>query len=226
MRGIRKEENGLVIVEATILIPFCMLMVFALYYAALFMCQKANLQANLQNALVYYKNTGSDTYVEALADMAYRETDQTVSAAGSRYGTPEYLFPYRFLFGVGSRSSAFNEGDFASFFRSMCGHMFFDDGSNVTIEAHETNYVVYKTITATATQTVRPAIRLELFGLGESFTISVTGTAVVSDADELIRNTDFVVDIVEHTAFGEQAKALIDKAAGFYDRFKETFHIG
>ena len=50
-----KEQDGLAIVEATILLPFCFIMVIAIYYASIFMCQKANLQANLQTALIYYK---------------------------------------------------------------------------------------------------------------------------------------------------------------------------
>lgn len=226
MKRTSGSESGLAIVEAAILIPFCMLMVFALYYVALFMCQKANLQANLQNALVYYKNVGSDTYVEASDRMAYVQADGTVGAAGSTYGRTEYLFPYRFLFGMGSDSSRFNKSEFASFFRSMCGNMFFDDGSNVVIEANEKNYVVYRTITATATQTVRPAISLEMVGMPGSLTLTVSGSAVISDGDDFIRNVDFVIDIVEDTALGKKAGELVGKAKGFYDKFKEKFGIG
>ena len=229
MKKTSDSESGLAIVEAAILIPFCMLMVFALYYAALFMCQKANLQANLQNALIYYKNVGknvgSDTYVEASDRMAYVQADGTVGAVGSSYGETTYLFPYRFFFGMGSDSSRFNKGAFASFFHSMCGNMFFDDGSNVVIEASEKNYVVYRTITATATQTVRPAISLEMVGMPGSLTLTVSGSAVISDGDDFIRNVDFVIDIVEDTALGKKAGELVGKAKGFYYKFKEKFKI-
>ena len=51
MAGLLNGEKGLAVVEATLLLPFCFLMIFALYYAAIFLCQKANLQANLENAL-------------------------------------------------------------------------------------------------------------------------------------------------------------------------------
>lgn len=219
-------ESGHVIVEATILIPFCILMVFALYYAALFLCQKASLQASLQNALIYYKNAGSDTYVEASDRMTYRQMGETVAGDGSRYGEPSYLFPYRFLFGVGSDSSRFHQGAFASFFRSLYRNMFFDDGSNVVIEAKESNYVVYRTITATATQTVRPAISLEMVGMPGTLTLSASGTVVLSDGDDFIRNVDFAVDIVQNTSLGKKAGELVDKAKGFYDKFKSKFGIG
>lgn len=56
MRQLIKSEKGTAIVEATMLLPFCILMVLALYYASIFVCQKANLQANVENALIYYKS--------------------------------------------------------------------------------------------------------------------------------------------------------------------------
>jgi hypothetical protein len=213
------EEKGLAIVEATLLLPFCMIMVIALYYVAIFMCQKANLQANLQNALIYYKNVESDTYVEASENMAYTTSNGTVSAVGGSYGETEYLFPYRF-FGM-----KFQESSFVNFFRSMCGYMFFDTGSNVDVTAHVTNYVVYKEITATATQTVKPAISLSMVGAPDELIISCTSSVVISDADDFIRNTDFVIDVVEDTKIGEAASSLVDKAVEFYNKFKETFHV-
>jgi hypothetical protein len=213
------EEKGLAIVEATLLLPFCMIMVIALYYVAIFMCQKANLQANLQNALIYYKNVESDTYVEASENMAYTTSNGTVSAVGGSYGETEYLFPYRF-FGM-----KFQENRFVVFFRSMCGYMFFDTGSNVDVTAHVMNYVVYKEITATATQTVKPAISLSMVGAPDEMIISCTSSVVISDADDFIRNTDFVIDVVEDTKIGEVASSLVDKAVEFYNKFKETFHV-
>lgn len=219
MGNLHKDEKGLAVIEATILLPFCMIMVIALYYVAIFQCQKANIQANLQNALIYYKNVETDTYVEASENMAYVSADSTVSAVGGSYGNPQYLFPYRF-FGM-----KFQSAKFESFFRSMCGYMFFDTGSNIQLSSHATNYVVYKKITATATQTVEPAISLSMVGAADSMTISCTASVAISDSDDFIRNTDFVIDIVKDTKLGEAASSLVDKAVEFYNSFKETFHI-
>lgn len=219
MGKLYKEEKGLAVVEATILLPFCMIMVIALYYAAIFMCQKANMQANLQNALLYYKNVESDTYVEASANMAYTAADGTISAVGGSYREPQYLFPYRF-FGM-----KFKESSFTSFFRTMCGYMFFDTGSNIDLKAKASNYVIYKELTATAVQTVKPAVSLSMAGVPDSMVISCTASAAVSDSDDFIRNTDFAVDIVEDTKIGEAAGKLVDKAVEFYNKFKETFHV-
>lgn len=219
MRKFHKDESGLAVVEATILLPFCIIMVIAIYYAAIFMCQKANLQANLQNALIYYKNVESDTYVTAGSQMGYGNSSGTVSASGSSYSTPQELFPYRF-FGM-----KFNKTEFESFFRSMCGYMFFDTGSNVSLTADKKNFIVYKTISATATQSVKPAISLSMLGLPDSMEISVSGKVVVNDSDDMIRNVDFIIDIISETSLGKKATEMVDKAAEWYNKFKEKFNI-
>lgn len=213
------ESGAAEIVEATILLPFCLIMVLALYYASIFMCQKANLQANVQNALIYYKNVDSDTYVEAFGDMSYSEDSGMVSGRGSRFGETAYRFPYRFFF------MEFDGRKFETFFRSMCGHMFFDDGSNVELTVNNKNYIIYKTITVTATQTVKPAISLKVVGVPDTMTISVTGKAVVTNGDDMIRNTDFAIDVVKQTSIGEKATQLLDKVAGYYNNFKEKFGV-
>ncbi len=219
MAGLLKGEKGLAVVEATLLLPFCFLMIFALYYAAIFLCQKANLQANLENALVYYKNMDSDTYVTAQSRMLYASGGETVITTGDGYQQPTYQFPYRFL-GV-----KFKSGQFEQFFRSMCGYMFFDDGSNVQLTTKVTNYVVYKEITATAKQTVKPAISFKLLGLPDTVEISCTSSVVITNGDDFIRNIDFAVDIVEDTKIGQAAGQFVDKVKNFYDKFKEKFGV-
>ena len=219
MRAFHQKEEGLAVVEATILLPFCMIMVIALFYAAIFMCQKANLQANVQNTLLYYKNVDSDNYVEAKANMSYQSEGSVDEAVGSSYGEPAYKFPYRFLF------MTFDQKGFQDFFKSMCGHMFFDTGSNVRLEVTNKNYIVYKTITATASQTVKPAVSLSMVGAPDEMEIRVSGTAVITDGDDFIRNTDFVIDVVSHTALGKKASEMVDKGIGYYNKFKEKFHV-
>jgi len=222
-KNLRSDEGGLAIVEAAILLPFCILMVLAVYYASIFMCQRANLQANLQNTLIYYKNVDSDTYVNIDEVMTYAlgasGGGTEVSAEGSGYDTPTSQFPYRF-FGM-----EFSESRFTSFFRSMAGQMFFDEGDNIVIEADNKNYIIYKTITATAEQTVTPAIDLSMVGMPSSLTIRASGTVVVTSGDDFIRNVDFVTDIIAQTALGEKLGEIVEKAVRLYKEFKKTFNI-
>ena len=219
MSRLIKEENGTAIVEATLLLPFCMIMIIALFYAAIFMCQKANLQANVQNALIYYKNVYTDTYIEAKSDMSYGGGEGTLTAEGSQFVGPSFRFPYRFL------SMKLDESSFETFFRSMYKYMFFDDGGSVEFKPKKTNYIIYKEISVTATQTVKPAINLAMVGAGNEIEIVVTGKAVVSDGDDFIRNIDFAVDIFNQTTLGKKAQELVGKAKEFYDKFKTKFNI-
>lgn len=214
-----KNESGLAVVEATILLPVCIIMVVAVYYASIFLCQKANLQANLENTLVYYKNTYSDTYIVPTKTMTYSREEQKVDAVGSKYETPTAKFPYRF-FGMELKS-----GNFEKFFRSMCGYMFFDTGDNVKLSVDSTNYVIYKRIHATAVQTVRPAVSLSLVGLNDSFVIKAESEVVVTDGDDFVRNMDFAVDIISKTKLGEKASELVGKLTEVYGTIKEKFGV-
>ncbi len=219
MKKLWKCEDGLAVVEATILLPVCMLMIIALYYASIFLCQRANLQANLNIALTYYKNAESDTFVQAKEQMQFQNTDSTIGAVGSSYGETSKLFPYRF-FGMQFRSASFE-----SLFRSICGNMFFDTGENVRLSVKSENFVIYKKITASAAQTVRPAVSLAVIGMPEEMEITASGEAVVTDADEFIRNTDFAADLISNTALGAKIGDIADSVCGFYNKFKEKFGI-
>ncbi|MCM1543537.1 MAG: hypothetical protein NC121_20110 [Blautia sp.] len=218
MQAFRKSERGTAMVEATLMLPFCTIMIVGVFYAALYLCQKANIQSDLEIALIYYKAAESDTYVEAKSRMEYNGSG--LEAVGSNYGTARYLNPYRFFF------MKFKENDYKSFFRSICGHMFFDTGENVEITARKHNYVFYKTIEATVTQTVRPPINLSMVGGPEEMTIEVTGEIVINDGDDFIRNVDFAIDMLADTKMGKFIQGIGQKAKGIYDKFKEVLHVG
>ncbi len=215
---LKQDERGMAIVEAAMILPLCILMVLAVYYAAIFLCQKANLQANLENTLVYYKNMESDTYLTLRDDMAYSLEDTTVTGRASAYDPePETLFPYRFF------TMKLDNAKFEQFFRSMSGYMFFDDGDNVKLTVEKTNYVVYKSIRATAIQQVAPAVDLSMVGFPDLFTIKASGEAIVSNQDDFIRNTDLIIDLVRETTVGEKISAFVDKIAEFYNNLKKKF---
>ena len=85
--------------------------------------------------------------------------------------------------------------------------------------------MIYRKITAQATQVVRPAVSFSLLGLDDSMTISAGGQIVISDQDELIRNVDMVIDIVSQTEFGQKVSELIGKCTDLYNEFKEKFGV-
>ena len=55
--------------------------------------------------------------------------------------------------------------------------------------------------------------------------IAATGKVVITDGDDMIRNIDFAVDIVNQTKFGKKVAELVDKADQYYKKFKSKFNI-
>lgn len=224
MKKIEKNESGHTIVEATIVYPVTILVFFVLLYASLFLCQRANLQANLEDALIYYKHVNSDTYVTAGSELSFEANGEEIFAVGNQYESPKKLDPYRHIFHTltgGNLSSS----NFASFFRSAYGHMFFDDGSNVQVTLKENDYLIYRKLTATAKQTVESPINISFVGATNTVDITAQATVVVVDGDNMIRDIDFAGDILEDTRLGKAASGVAEKAVGFYNKFKEKFGI-
>lgn len=230
MRHFCKNEKGNTIVEATMILPFCFVMIMLLYLVSVYLCQKANLQANLHTALIYFKNPITDNNVgviDASSKDVMSFSGDVNLGDGSTYDDREdkrYMFPYRNLW-VNS-----DEDNFKKFFRQLSGYMFFDDGNNIEIECKVNNYIVYKTLSAKASQTFSQPLSLRLIkGSGESeafnnWDIVVEETVVITNSDDIIRDVDFVIDIVKGTKFGEKINEYISKGKDIYDKFYNLFH--
>ena len=74
------------------------------------------------------------------------------------------------------------------------------------------NYVISQTTTVTLTQEIIDIGALSYFGI-ESPKARAIASATVSDSDELVRNTDFVIDVID---------TLADKLGIDLDKMKET----
>jgi len=223
----RDNEAGDIIVEATMIFPIVILSVLALFFASLFMAQKANLQANLQNALIYFKASETDTFVSPLEHVQYNRNDGRYGAVGNIYDPPgegqvdgARMFPYRFL---GMR---FNETKFREYFFESCGNMFFYDGTNVTLDVQTTNWVIYKKISATATQTMTIPIDTRIIGIDPDIEISATAEVVVMDGDNFVRSADMVVYMYQKSELKDYIEPIISKGVEFYNKFKEIFGVG
>ena len=79
--------------EAAIILPLGILSVLMLLYLSLFLFQRANLQACLETALVYYKNTVTDTYVSKNEEVEYLLEEDSYMGAGNSYSVSGPLNP-------------------------------------------------------------------------------------------------------------------------------------
>lgn len=217
MRDKRSKEKGSVAVEATILLPIAILSVLMLLYVSLFLFQRAHLQASLETALVYYKNTVTDTYVSKKETIEYIESDEGKIGNGNSYSAGEPLSPYRGLFGDGNNLNS--KSEFERYFRSVAGNMLFED--DLTLSIDYTNYVFLKQIRVTANQTVSFPIDFSLIGAKKEHVISAAARVSVVDHDSTIRDIDYAIDLLEKTKLGELAKNMASKVEAAYNKMKQ-----
>lgn len=236
-----KNEKGNTMVEAAMILPVCFIMIILLYLVAVYLCQRANLQANLQTALIYFKNPLSDNYLDVKnkgEDIMSGLGSGTVLGNGSTYQKDgdRYLTPYRHFLFMENANGDFavekkSKSDFENFFRSICGYMFFDNGENVQIvEFSEDNYIIYKRVKATVKQEFKQPLNLGLIrfagasSAARTWDIVVQGEVVVHNPDNLIRDVDFAIDLVETTTFANKIAEYLGKAKEIYDKFYNYFH--
>lgn len=219
---IEKEhrEQGYIEVEAAVILPIACLSVLLLLYLSLFLFQRASLQASLETCLVYYKNIVTDTYVTKEETLGYTKGEDDYMGAGNTYLAEEPLNPYRGMFGDGNNLNS-QEG-FEEYFKSVAGGMLFDDDLKVTIQYN--NYVFLKEFKATAVQTVSAPINFGALGVGNEYTISVAARVAVADHDGLIRDVDYVIDLVEDTPVGDMARNMASQVKKAYDKMVELLH--
>lgn len=226
MRSIDFKESGYTIVEATIVYPVTVMLFFVILYASLFLCQRANLQAKLEDALIYYKNEATDTFVSANESMIITKENELIKIAGNSYEVESSINPYRHIGAALGNAIGINgnQDKFSKLFHSRYGTMFFDDGENIKVEVISvTDAILYRKITVRATQQVSAPINLAFVGAENSMTLSAEATAIMVDGDDLIRDFDFAVDLVENTKVGKKAKELAGKAMEYYEKLKEKF---
>lgn len=220
-----KNEQGHTIVEATVIYPITIILFFVLLYAGLFICQRAILQSSLEDALIYYKNVSTDTYVSVDKKISFTTDGETITAVGNTYENAKKLDPYRQIFSAVASAfgNGINQGDFKNFFVSSYNHLSFYKGDNINVTIKENNYVIYKRITATATQKMNTAVNIAMVGAENEISLTTTATIVVTDGDSMIRDVDFASDIVRQTKLGKKASELVDKAVDAYNKLKEKF---
>lgn len=203
----KSKELGSVEVEATFIFPIMILCILLLLYLSLFLFQRANLQATLETALLYYKNTLTDTYVTRNDEMQYTMSEGAYIGYANSYAADEPLNPYRWVkieedeaedkeYGAEEEAT----GNFETYFMSVAKNMLYDD--NMTISFDYTNYLLLKEIIVTVEQVVEIPVNLEILGVDNTYVISATARMVAVDHDDTIRNIDYVIDIVEDTAVG------------------------
>lgn len=211
-----KKERGEVMVEATVILPIAILCVILLLYVSLFLYQKAVLQASLETSVIYFKNTLTDNYVVQNEQMSYASESDGVRAIGNQYKQSGPLNPY-------AKFTTFNkkvsDKGFEKYFKSVSSGLLFDENLHLGIDY--SNYILFKEIEVTAEQVVKFPIDFSIIGISDTVNLSATARVAVVDHDELIRNMDYAVDLLEDTEIGEMAQKIATRIVDVYNKMRE-----
>lgn len=216
MRNRNKDEQGDVVVEATIILPIAILCVIFLLYTSVFIFQKAILQSALETSVVYFKNTLTDNYVSQNETVTYITGEDGVIAQGNSYHVTGPLNPYN-KFTITDKK--LNQQEFEKYFYSIAKNLLYKD--NIKLNIDYSNYILFKEIRVTAEQVLQFPIDLSIIGIGRDVHLSAAARVAVVDHDELIRNTDYAIDILEDTKAGEIAGKIASKIGDVYNKMRE-----
>lgn len=221
MRKDRRKECGAIEVEATIILPITILCVLLLLYLSLFFFQRANLQACLETALVYYKNTATDNYVTRNDELEFALKEGSYVGSGNSYVVNGPLNPYRQIFARNKKMA--DKDSFETYFRSIAGNMLWND--SLQLDIYFKNMLVVKQFKATAVQVVDIPIDFSILGIDNKFVITAAAKINVTDHDNLIRNVDYAIYLIDGTKFGNWCSNFASKFSEGYSKMKEFLNV-
>ena len=211
MRKMKNTEDGMLIVEATIIFPIMFLVIFLLYFLGNAYFQTSRVDA-IATQMAYY---GSAQCADPLL--------KHVQSAGAvpAYGLDYEIQPYRYLIGeVGAKAGMSKiEADVESQIKNKINGLKTGLFSGmkpqiINLDAEFNNAFVYSTFFVEVNYRIPFPIRL--FGMSRNFSMNASALCEVpvSDTPEFIRNVDMVGDWVESSETGEKAIAKTKEIMG------------
>jgi Flp pilus assembly protein TadG len=208
-----KNENGAVIVEATIVFPIIFFVLFFLIFFGSARYEKAKVDSYVMQSAILGAQCSKDPYQY---DM-YK-----TGSVPTKYTNCE---PYRYFIGgmddVENKISA----DVVKYINDTSSTFFV--GMNPKLKTSQdkiakfNNYLIYSTFSVEVNYEVKFPIKF--FGSNEPTILEWNSRAEVSvnDAPEFIRNIDMVQDLFEGTAAGEKIKSAFKKINSFIGKFSK-----
>lgn len=212
-----KEEDGMLIVEATIVFPVMFLVIFLMIFMGNAYFQKSKIDSIATQYAYYGAAQCADPLLRVVTEKgkvpALKDADYRIE-------------PYRYMFGeLGSEAGMNNietkvEEQISTKIRDIHTGMFSGMKPQASkADAEFNNYFVYSTFEVNIDYKVKLPIRM--MGASDAFVMKSSShcEVPVSDTPEFIRNVDMVGDWVEASESGQQAitktKEIMGKIADF-----------
>lgn len=209
-----KNDEGMLIVEATIVFPVMFLVIFLMIFMGNAYFQKSRVDSIVTEMAYYGSAQCADPLLREIMDNgkvpALKDADYSIE-------------PYRYLLGEIGKESGMNaietqvEKQITDRIKGIKTGLFshMEPKTTTAPDAEFNNYFVYSTFEVEVNYKVPLPIRL--LGSKENFALNTSSRCVVpvSDTPEFIRNVDMIEDYVERT---EAGKKISDKISEVVDR--------
>ena len=176
-----KDTKGSAVVEATILLPIICMVFAALILLSMYLPGRAVLQRATQYAAY---------------GLAAEKSDSSIDFSASGYNfSSSYGNVYAEMF-----SNEIDSKEVLAVVKDFCDNAIIVNSDSVSVECGITNYIIYKEVYVTATQSIKSPVNLSFVGFPETIDLTVTSTAVVTNGDEFVRNMDIAADFITYLA--------------------------
>lgn len=207
MKKILKDNNGMVIVEATIVFPIMLFVILMMLYMGNVYYQQAKLNAVVD--------------IAAIKGAAYC-ADPMLDDIEKNGGVPKSyndIQPYRYLFGVSDVESKIKR--YVKEQYKEAGNGFFGSmaPTSVRCDAKFNNSVIMYSFTVEATYDIKVPLKFMGTEPPTIVSLSAKATAPVNDNGEFINNLDMALDYYESSGAQKKISAVSDKIKGFFAKF-------
>lgn len=207
MKKIFKDNNGVLIVEASIVFPIMLFVILMMLYMGNVYYQQAKLSSIVDMAAI----KGAAYCADPMLD--------DIEKAGNVPTTNNDIQPYRYLFGVSDVESKMKK--YVTDQYKTAGDGFFCSMApvSITCDANFNNSVVMYSFTVEATYDIKVPLRFMGTEAPTIVSLSAKATAPVNDNGEFINNLDMALDYYESSGMSKKVSAVTDKIKDFFSKF-------
>ncbi len=222
MKQIYKNENGYAAVEAAILFPIIFMIFFAIIMLSMYLPTRAVLQHATQYTTNVLATENSDTWIkydENSDEYVYLKKSDLTNVYVSFFGED--------LAGAFNNLTSGNSTNKTSQNKAkIIVQKKYDEAptfkyGELDVEFTMLNYLIYKEIIVTATNTIPIPLDFSFIGFPKEIKLTVTSIATVQDGDEFLRNIDIAVDVAktidDKLGISEMLKGVKDFSDGVGD---------
>lgn len=187
-----KDDNGDVIVEATILFPIIIMIFAAFVMLATYMPVRGNVQRAAQYAASIISVQESDTWIKFNKDQLEQQW------LGKSELPNVYMQALGSIFETSNERSEKQSVAEAIVTAVLDNGIVSNNGKIIDINCEAKNYVIYKEIVVTVEYEVQMPLKLSFIEFDAKYTVSESATAIVTDGDGFVRNIDMLTDFVNY----------------------------